>query len=158
MTVLVLNLALAVVWAAMIEPFSPLNLLLGWVIGYAVLSLVSRSMGVKSVYVTKVRIAVLFFLFFIAELVKANARVAYYTLSPLSRMRPGIVAIPLEEMSDLEMTSLANLITLTPGTLSVDVTDDRRTLFVHFMHVEDAERARREVKEGFEARVLELLR
>ncbi|MBW3600685.1 MAG: Na+/H+ antiporter subunit E, partial [Planctomycetes bacterium] len=60
--------------------------------------------------------------------------------------------------TDDEITLLANLITLTPGTLSLDVSEDRKTLFVHAMYIEDPEKLRRHVKEGMERRVLELLR
>ncbi len=60
--------------------------------------------------------------------------------------------------SDVEITLLANLVTLTPGTLSLDVSEDRSTLFVHAMFVDDPDVLRREIKHGFERRVLELLR
>ena len=62
---------------------------------------------------------------------------------------------PLDLKSDAGITVLANLITLTPGTLSLDVSPDRKTLFVHALHVEDPDAFRREVKEGFERRVKE---
>jgi len=68
------------------------------------------------------------------------------------------VAVPLDARSDMEITLLANLITLTPGTLSLDVSDDRSVLYVHGMFVEDAQLMREQIKNGFERRVLELLR
>jgi multicomponent Na+:H+ antiporter subunit E len=58
----------------------------------------------------------------------------------------------------MEITFLANLITLTPGTLSLDVSDDRSVLYVHGMFVEDPQQMREQIKNGFERRVLELLR
>jgi multicomponent Na+:H+ antiporter subunit E len=75
-------------------------------------------------------------------------------------MRPGIIAIPLDARTDLEITLLANLITLTPGTLSLDVSADRRVLYVHVMYIDndDIEAVRRSIKDGFERRVLEVLR
>ena len=72
--------------------------------------------------------------------------------------RPGVVAIPLEAKTDAEITFLANVITLTPGTLSLDVSEDRSTLYVHTMFLESPEVLRESIKEGFERRVLELLR
>ena len=60
--------------------------------------------------------------------------------------------------TDLEITLLANLITVTPGSFSLDVSDDRSVLYVHAMYVDDPEALRREIKDGFERRVLELLR
>jgi multicomponent Na+:H+ antiporter subunit E len=98
------------------------------------------------------------FVFFVRELVVANVRMAYYTIMPLSRIRPGIVAVPLEPMSDAAVTLLANLITLTPGTLSVELSPDRRTLYVHAMEVDDPAAVVREIKTGFERRVREVMR
>jgi multicomponent Na+:H+ antiporter subunit E len=72
------------------------------------------------------------------------------------RARPGIVAIPLDVEGDAAIVLLANLITLTPGAFSLDVSGDRRVLFIHTLYADDA--FRREIKEGFERRVIEVLR
>jgi multicomponent Na+:H+ antiporter subunit E len=75
-------------------------------------------------------------------------------------MRPGVIAVPLDAKTDAEITLLANLITLTPGTLSLDLSPDRGVLYVHTMYIDqdDVERARRQIKDNLERRVLELLR
>jgi len=73
-------------------------------------------------------------------------------------MRPGIVAVPLEARSDIEITLFANLLTLTPGTLSLDVSSDKKVIYVHALYVDDAGSFRREIKEGLEKRLLEVLR
>jgi len=91
-------------------------------------------------------------------LLKANLVVARYTVAPLKQMSPGIVAVPVEDMNDVELSILMNLITLTPGTLSLNVSDSRDTLFIHFMHVEDDEQAIREIQTGFARRVREVMR
>ncbi|MEN8150722.1 MAG: Na+/H+ antiporter subunit E [Planctomycetota bacterium] len=96
--------------------------------------------------------------FFLWELVLSSIRVARDVLSPRPRFKPGIVGVPLDAETDAEITLLACLITLTPGTLSLDVSEDRKTLYVHAMRVEDPEAFRREIKAGFERRVLEFLR
>lgn len=99
-----------------------------------------------------------FIAFFIYELFKANLRVAYDVITPSHTMRPGVIAIPLAAKTDMEITLLANLISLTPGTLSLDVSDDRSVLYIHGMFVDDPDELRHEIKAGFERRVLELLR
>ena len=73
---------------------------------------------------------------------------------------PGVVAIPLDARTDVEIAVLANLITLTPGSVSLDLSEDRRVLYVHAMYIDggDVEAYRRSVKDGLERRVLELLR
>jgi len=73
---------------------------------------------------------------------------------------PGVVAIPLDARTDVEIALLANLITLTPGSVTLDLSEDRRVLYVHAMYIDggDVEAYRRAIKEGLERRVLELLR
>jgi multicomponent Na+:H+ antiporter subunit E len=81
-------------------------------------------------------------------------------LAPASYVCPGVVAIPLDARTDLEITLLANLITLTPGSVSLDLSEDKRVLYVHAIYIDggDVEAYRRSIKEGLERRVLELLR
>jgi multicomponent Na+:H+ antiporter subunit E len=74
---------------------------------------------------------------YLAELVRSGVRVARDVLSPGTRARPGIVRLPLDTRSDFEIALVANLISLTPGTLSVDVEEDRTALLVHVMFLED---------------------
>jgi hypothetical protein len=79
-------------------------------------------------------------------------------LSPRMDLKPGIIAYPLKVDRDFEITILANLITLTPGTLSVDVSDDRRILYVHAMDASDPEATKRDIAEGFERKIMEAFR
>ena len=69
-------------------------------------------------------------------------------------IRPGIVAYPLSLQNDVLITLLANMITLTPGTLSVEVSPDRQFLFIHFLDVADVEEEIRIIKDGFERYLL----
>lgn len=96
--------------------------------------------------------------FFLKELVVANLKVAAAVLAPSGRIRPAIVACPLTLDRDAEIALLANLITLTPGTLSLEVSPDRRTLYVHAMAVAGPDELRREIRDGFERRILEVFR
>lgn len=101
-----------------------------------------------------------FIAFILKELVVSSLRVAYDVLTPASKLNPAIIAVPLDAESDREIVTLAVLVTLTPGTLSLKVSDDRRTLYVHEMYVTDhnVERARRLIKDGYERRILRLSR
>ena len=151
------NLMLALVWVAMTGHFDVVNLLLGFTFGYLVLFLLQRVVG-RSAYFSKSVILVRFVGFYLVEVVRANIRVAVDVATPASRAQPGIVAVPLEARTDVEITLLANLITMTPGSLSIDVADDRSVIYVHSMFVDDPEAFRRTIKDDFERRVLELLR
>jgi multicomponent Na+:H+ antiporter subunit E len=114
-----------------------------------------RALGCTN-YVTKVPQVIRFMLYFLVQLVTANIRVAVEVLTPSFTMHPAIVAIQLDIRHDIEITLLANLITLTPGTLSLDISSDKRVLYVHTMYVSDIDAFRREIKNGFEKRVYEL--
>jgi multicomponent Na+:H+ antiporter subunit E len=152
------NLLLALLWAALIGPFTPANLLVGFVVGYLILRLCSPR-GDEAEYVRRAWAAFRLAGFTIVSLIQANLRVARHTVSRLGSLRPAVLAVPLEEgLSDAEVTLLATLITLTPGTLTLDVSGDRRLMFVHFMHIDDEESAIDSVKSGFEKRILEVTR
>src|SRR5699024_8428136 len=110
------------------------------------------------VYVQRVLGIASFILFFTWELFKANLQVAYDVITPRHDMQPRVIAIPLAVKTDAQHTLLANLISLTPGTLSLDVSQDRRVLYIHAMYVDDPDAMRHEIKTGFERRVLEVLR
>ena len=90
--------------------------------------------------------------FFAWELLLANFRVAADVLRG-NRIEPAVVAIPLDVTSDGEILLLSMLINITPGSVTIDLSDDRRTLYVHVMHMKTAEETRREIKDGFERRV-----
>jgi multicomponent Na+:H+ antiporter subunit E len=154
---LLLNIALALAWAALTGVFDPTNLMIGFGLGYGTLFVARRALGPSS-YFLKVRQVFEFVLFFLWELLLANLRVAHDVLTPRFFMQPRIIAVPLDARTDAEITALAYFISLTPGTLSLDVSSDRRVLFIHAMYAPDADALRREIKQGFERRLLELMR
>jgi multicomponent Na+:H+ antiporter subunit E len=73
-------------------------------------------------------------------------------------MRPAVLGIPLDLEGDLEITFFANIITLTPGTLSLDVSSDRKTLYIHAMYIDDVQQFKQNLKNRLERRIMELLR
>jgi multicomponent Na+:H+ antiporter subunit E len=88
---------------------------------------------------------------FMRELLVSVWEVVLTVLPPARARRSGIVAIPLDVRSDTGIALLANMITLTPGTTSLHVSDDRKLLYVHVMNLSDDTVAR--IKSGFEQRV-----
>jgi len=156
MGTLLLNTLLAGVWAVLIGPFEPMNFAIGFVLAYAAIAVALGEKRKENAYLHKTLLCVRYALFFLRELAVANVRVAMLTLGPVQKLRPGIVAVPIEPMNDTALTMLANSVSLTPGTLSLDYSDDRSTLFVHVMHMVDPDAQRREIKDGFERRILEI--
>lgn len=157
MTCFLLNIFLALVWAMASGSLSLSGLLSGFLLGYGVLWFAQPILAPTG-YFRRLPRAIRFAGFFLWQLWLSNLRVAYDVVTPRLYMQPGIVAVPLDARTDEEITLLANLITLTPGTLSLNVSDDRRTLYVHAMFVDSPERVRERIKNGFERRLLELLR
>lgn len=157
MNPLMIVIVLALIWAAMSGTFSGLNLLLGAGIGAIAVLLLRRSLG-KGQSLRKVRSVVSLALLFVYELGVSAVRVAIVVLTPdlKSALRPAIIAFPLSVKSDAEITLLANLITLTPGTLSVDVSEDRALLYVHTLTLDTREALIADIAAGFEAKVREV--
>jgi multicomponent Na+:H+ antiporter subunit E len=151
------NLLLAVVWLAITGSFAPSNFAFGFGLGFLVLLFAGPVIGSAN-YVPRVMHALGLIAFVAWDLLLSNFQVAFDVLRPRLRLKPGVIAIPLDAKTDAEIVLLANLITLTPGSLSLDVSADRQMLYLHVMHFDDPEAVRRKVKDGFERRILAVLR
>lgn len=157
MNVFLLNTGLALGWAALTGSFTLPSLLVGFGIGYAALW-VARPLFDETVYFERVWRMLRLVGLFIYELIVSSVQVVWDVITPTHLSRPGIIAVPLDAESDGEIFLVSNLISLTPGTLSLDVSPDRRTLYVHGMFIEDADTLRGELKDGMERSVIEALR
>lgn len=157
MTFVLLVFVLAFIWAAVTGTFTLANLLLGGAIGAVAVLMVRDQVSRPHVLRRAWRILRLALLFF-QELALSAWRVAVLVASPnmKDRIHPGIFAYPLTVKSDAEITLLANLITLTPGTLSVDVSEDRSVIYIHALEVRDKDETIRSIRDGFEARIIEV--
>ncbi|MFN3720879.1 MAG: Na+/H+ antiporter subunit E [Rhizobium rhizophilum] len=154
MSLYAISILMAVIWATVSGSFTLLNVLVGFILSILTLYLL-RERFVGSDYTSRSRRILSLVLLFLVELAKSAWRVATLVLRPKMDLKPGIFAYPLTVKSDWEISLLANLITLTPGTLSVDVSEDRQTLYVHALDCSDIEAARRDIAEGFEKKIME---
>jgi len=162
--IILLNILIAVLMTWFVQTIYPtlpesgfitLSLFAGWCV---ILWLFSFFYNPSTFYKT-LKIGV-FISFYLKELFVASLRVAYDVLTPRDHMQPAVIAIPLEAKTDLEITLLTNFITLTPGTLSIDVSQDRKTLYIHEVYVKhgDVGQVRKQIKEGFEKKILDITR
>ncbi|PWW02183.1 multicomponent Na+:H+ antiporter subunit E [Hoeflea marina] len=154
MSLFLINVLLALAWAAVTGSFTFLNLAFGFVLATGALSLIREQVGSVG-YFSRARRVISLMLLFVYELILSAWKVAVLVLTPRMDLKPGIFAYPLKLDRDFEITLLANLITLTPGTLSVDVSDDRRFLYVHAIDCSDPDSIRRDIAEGFERKIME---
>jgi len=146
------SILLALAWVALQGEVTLANLLAGYAVAYAILALLARGGVMPSTLVSRTTRALGLAGFFAWELVLANVRVAGDVLRG-NQIEPAVVAIPLDVTSDGEILLLSMLINITPGSVTIDLADDRRTLYVHVMHMKSADETRREIKAGFERRV-----
>ncbi|MBK9260103.1 MAG: Na+/H+ antiporter subunit E [Polyangiaceae bacterium] len=157
MRAFVLNLFLAFVWVTLTGRATASAAAVGFVLGYFLLLWLRRLIG-PTTYFEKVPTVLSFVVFYAKEMLRANLRVARDVLSKRRQSRPGIIAVPLDLATDLEITTLVILLALTPGTFGLDISSDRRILFIHAMFVESADALRATIKNEFERRVRELYR
>lgn len=146
---------LAVVWMAIGWSFTPANLALGLGAGWIALRVAGASGHLPVIRPLALLALVLLFL---KELALSAMTVLRAVLRPRLDIAPGIVEVPLALDHDGEIALLACLITLTPGTLSVDLSKDRRHLLVHALDASDPDGLRRSIADGFERAILKAFR
>jgi len=157
MNTVFLVVVLALVWAGISGSFSGLNLLLGGLVG-GVAVLVLREAFASPRALRRIRRIISLAALFLYELVVSAVRVAIVVMRPdlSNAVRPAIIAVPLTVKSDAEITLLANMITLTPGTLSVDVAADKSVLYVHALDMADKQAMIADIANGFEKKIQEV--
>lgn len=158
MNLFLLNLVLAVLFAAVIGSFTLGWLVIGFALGTLAMWVTKPLYGKQSTYFLRGARLIKLMIYFLYELVVSSVRVVWDVITPQHISRPGIVAVPLDAKTDTEIMLVANLISLTPGTLSLDVSEDRSTLYVHAMFIEDVDQTIRDMKDGMERRLLEVTR
>lgn len=146
-------LLLTGVWVAVTEDAGVVNVVAGLAISIGITLLHAGRLTLTGGGIMVVPRAIGLLLYLVFDLVRSNVRVVILVLRPRVDLCPGIVAVPIDLAHDWQVALLANLITLTPGSLTVEVSRDRKTLFVHDLVVEDPDEIRRQIKEGFERRI-----
>ena len=156
------SLIFACVWVVVTGAFTLPNLALGMAFGAASLFIIRGQPGLSSTTAQwrwpslkrLLRVGSLIRLF-VYELMMSAIKVAGLVLSPNMNLKSGIFAYETALTQDSHIMLLSNLITLTPGTLTVDVSDDRRTLFIHAVDCSDIEATSADIRNGFERKIRE---
>ncbi|QDU33799.1 Na(+)/H(+) antiporter subunit E1 [Poriferisphaera corsica] len=144
-----MNLLLAGIWLALSSEVTFLNVAMGLIIGALLIALYTRALG-RDNYLLKLIRFLLYSIYFLKILIKVNFQVAYEVITPGYKMSPRIIRYPVEGLTDIQITTLANSITLTPGTLSADVDDNDpngKCLYIHCMYAQDRKEAISELDE-----------
>lgn len=148
------NLIFAFVWMAVTGSFTMFSLVSGLLIGFGALWLVQPLTG-SNLYFGRVFAWVKLIVMFIYELFVSSFEVIIDILTLRHRSTPALIEVPLDVKTDAGILLVTNLISLTPGTLSLDVSKDRKTLLVHAMFAGDPDDLRRQLKSGMEKWVID---
>jgi len=164
---LFLNTLLAAIWCLFQQNLKIHEFLIGLLIGYVIIRLMrtvldeeqglSPEKGTQKSGLSLFLHTLRYVFVFLYELMKANLEVVKIVLSPKLDITPGIIAYPLEVRTNAGITLLANCITLTPGTLSVDISKDKKTLYIHALHMEDADELSQSIHNSLEKYSKEIL-
>jgi multicomponent Na+:H+ antiporter subunit E len=157
MSLFFINTFIALAYMGVQGKFSLTGFTVGFALGYLALWITQPLYG-ATIYFRRVPKTLRLIGYFLIELIISNLKVFWDVITPTQISHPGIVGVPLSARTDMEILLVANLISLTPGTLSIDLSADHRTLFVHVMFLDDPEQFRQSIKHGIERRVLEVMR
>ena len=153
---LVTFVCLLLVWFALTASLDPQEVVAGVIISLIVAlpshEFLFREEGWKKWSPSRIAYALAYIPHYLWAEIKAHANVIYRILHPKMPIKPGIVKIPTSLQTDFGITALANSITMTPGTLSVDVREEEKNLYIHWINVESPESAKAadKISSGFE--------
>ena len=150
------NLLLALAWVGLNGRFALDSLIIGAIVGRIVLVVLAKGGVLASTEVARVERTLSLLVYLLWQIVLANFRLASDVLSIRHRMKPGVIRLPLSVTSDGEILLLSAMINITPGSVALGVSPDRRIMYVHVMHITTLEDAKRDIKNGFERKVLDL--
>jgi multicomponent Na+:H+ antiporter subunit E len=151
------NFALALAWCALAGRLTLVDLVVGFAIGYGLLGWLVPSDAARR-YAQKWPHVLVFLANYAVEVIVSSLRIAWEVITPVPRRRPGIIRVPLEVKTDTEIAVLANLITFTPGTVTLDISEDRTSMYVHDMFIDHPKASRERIKRKYERWVLRLFR
>ncbi len=151
---------LALLWCFVHGDVTILNFLFGLVLGpfvikpFKPLYKFGQEVSFKDA-ISRIPKEIKYFVMLIIEIIKACIVVGKIVIQPKIDIKPGIIAVPIDTKTHAGITAIANTITLTPGTLTLDVSDDESVLYVHCIDASDPDGVRESIKHDLEKYILE---
>ncbi|MCW1927630.1 Na+/H+ antiporter subunit E [Bhargavaea beijingensis] len=152
---ILLNFILAFTWMFILNSFSASTFIIGWLLGL-LLILMMRRFFPGPIYVKRIWAILKLVLLFFKELWMANIQVFMLVIKPKLDIQPAIFRYPTKLKSDWEITLLSALITLTPGTIVMNVSEDKKMLYIHTLHIDDVDEAVKSIRDSFEKAIMEV--
>ncbi len=153
-----LNILLTFVWVALTGQLNYTNIFFGFILAFFLLWQINRKRPGGQDYFLRVPKIIVFIFDFLVDVLKANYEVAQDVLTPNYNMKPGVIKYEMDAKTDFEITMLANVISLTPGTLVIDFSKDKIFMYIHVMYLKDVEKFKQKLKKRTEKKLLEILR
>ncbi|QUG42501.1 Na+/H+ antiporter subunit E [Psychrobacillus sp. INOP01] len=154
---ILLNVLIALTWMFLSVSFKPTTFIVGYLLGLLMLFMLRKSFSSRF-YMDRLWAVIKLASLFLKELVLSNFSVLKLIVQPTMPIRPAIFAMPTVLEQDWEITLLSSLITLTPGTVVIDISDDNKTLYIHSIDFEDIDEAVDSIRNTFEKAILEVSR
>lgn len=149
------SLALWIIWLMFNNTIAPAHILLGAILGIAI-PWMTRAFWPEQLRLSHPLVALRLFFVVLYDIGVANVAVARLILGPVSALRPAFVELPLQLQSPYAISTLASIITLTPGTVSASLSEDRRTLLVHALDMADRDALIAEIRQRYEVPLKEI--
>ncbi|ALS77502.1 Na+/H+ antiporter subunit E [Planococcus sp. ANT_H30] len=154
-----LNITIALLWTLLMDEdaFYITTFLSGYLIGIGILFLMHRFFGTKF-YLLRVYSTIKLLLIFVSELFQSSLLIMKQILSPKLNIKPGIFTYEHSMEGDYELTTLALLLTLTPGSVVMEVSPNGKIFYIHAMDVESSREAVLKSIKAFEKAIMEVTR
>jgi len=151
-----LSLVLLIIWLLLVNDLSAAQLLLGALLGWGIALMVGQRLWLRPVSLRRPDLMARLAAHVLFDIVHANIEVAMLVLGPTGRLRPAFIQLPLDVEHEMALTALISIVSLSPGTLCAELSDDRRTLLIHVLHLRDEAALADTIKSRYEAPLKEI--
>jgi len=150
------SLMLVIVWLMINSSVSFGHILLGTVLGI-IIPLICAPLKMHQPSIKRPFKAFTYVFVVLKDIIVANVEVAKLVIGPMRNINPGFIAVPLDLNEHFPITVLASTVSMTPGTVSAEVTRDKKWLYVHVLNMPDDEQALIDlIKQRYESRIKEI--
>jgi multicomponent Na+:H+ antiporter subunit E len=153
-----INVLIAFVWLFLDTSYTVTDFAIGFMLGAIITGFYARLSGSRDFYLNRFLKFLKFLIVCLYELYVACFQVLHLVLSPKLNLKPGIIRMKVNLPTDFQLVFLASLINLTPGTLTLEVSSDKKTLYVHALNINDAEKIIGGIRGSFEDGIREVWR
>ncbi|MEM5295878.1 Na+/H+ antiporter subunit E [Burkholderia sp. JPY481] len=151
-----LTALLIICWVLLMNDISPGNLLLGAVLGCVISFRVAEGLWLRPMHFGRPWLLVRLAWHVLVDIIVANVEVALLVLGPTRRLRPAFIEVPLDSTHEIALTVLISVVSLSPGTLCAELSDDRTRLTVHVLDLDDEAALIALIKSRYEAPLMEI--